>query len=395
MLDYPPSTFTHLEDSATGRRRDANTLATIDPDSGRALLARYDLDRASGSLDLETLRGRRSDLWRYAEVLPVLDRAFAVTLGEGWTPVLPALRTGRRLGLEHLVVKDEGRNPTGTFKARGMALAVSKAWELGATALAVPTAGNAGAALAAYAARAGLPAHVAMPADAPASIQAEVRSYGATLVKVDGLIHDAGKLIAEGCREHGWFGVATTKEPYRVEGKKTMGYELWEQYGGELPDVVLYPTGGGTGLIGMWKAWDELEAMGKIDSRRPRLIAVQSADCAPVVRAVTAGAETVDPWENAASVAPGIRVPRPFAGELVLQALRDTDGTAIAVPDDAIVPAMHRLAAADGFDACPEGAATLVALEQMVEDRMVDRDERIVLFNCGTGLKHPELRPAG
>lgn len=387
------STLSHLECSQTGARRDAEQLCTVDAGSGRPLLARYDLERAARTLELSSLKGRVPSLWRYREVLPIRTAGAVVSLGEGFTPLLQVPRLGRRLGLSRLMVKDEGRNPTGSFKARGLSVSVSRALELGAREVAVPTAGNAGAALAAYAARAGVPAHVAMPVDAPSSIQAEVRSYGARLHLVDGLIHDAGRLIARGCAEHGWFDMATTKEPYRLEGKKTMGYELWEQLGGELPEVVLYPTGGGTGLIGMWKAWDELEAMGKIDSRRPRLIAVQSTGCAPVVAAFEAGQERVADWPEASTVAPGIRVPRPFADDLILRALRETDGTAVAVEDGAILDAMHRLSALEGVDACPEGAATLAGLERLQERGLVGADERIVLFNCGSGLKHPELRP--
>ncbi|MEM1178129.1 MAG: threonine synthase [Acidobacteriota bacterium] len=389
------STLTHLECSITGVRRDADALATIDPESGRALVARYDLEKAAASLSLDALRGRVQSLWRYREVLPIRDGAFVVSLGEGWTPLLAAPRLGKRLGLTGLMVKDEGRNPTGSFKARGLSASVSRALELGARAVAVPTAGNAGAALSAYAARAGVPAHVAMPMDAPETIQAEVRAYGARLELIDGLIHDAGHWIAEGCREHGWFNMATTKEPYRLEGKKTMGYELWEQLGGELPDLVLYPTGGGTGLIGMWKAWDELEAMGKIDDRRPRLVAVQSTGCAPVVEAFERGADRVGPWPDAATLAPGIRVPKPFADDLILRAIRDTGGTAVSVEDEAILDAMVRLGADEGLDACPEGAATLAGLLALQAKGDVDADERIVLFNCGSGLKHPDLKPQG
>ncbi|MCG8459947.1 MAG: threonine synthase, partial [Holophagales bacterium] len=262
----PASTLLHLECSSTGRRHPADRLQNVDPESGRPLLARYDLEAAAGTLSLESLSRRRPGLWRYAEVLPVRDPGARVDLGEGGTPLLHLPRLGRRLGLERVYVKEEGRNPTGTFKARGMAVAVSRALELGARALAVPTAGNAGAALAAYAARAGLDAHVAMPIDAPKAVMDEVRAYGAHLRLVDGLIHDAGRVVAEGCREHGWFGVATLKEPYRLEGKKTMGYELFEQLGGRLPDAIVYPTGGGTGLIGMWKAFDEMEELGWIGS---------------------------------------------------------------------------------------------------------------------------------
>ncbi|MEM1203076.1 MAG: threonine synthase [Acidobacteriota bacterium] len=392
MASDSPSTFTHLECAITGRRHDAHQLATVCPESGRPLYARYDLERAKATFSLANLAGRRGDMWRYAEVMPVFAPELIVSLGEGWTPLLPAPRLGRVLGLGSLMIKDEGQNPTGTFKARGLSAAISKARELGALQVALPTAGNAGAAAAAYAARAGLGAQVAMPKDAPGATVAEARAYGAEVTLVDGLIHDAGRLVAEGCRRHGWFNVATTKEPYRVEGKKTMGYELWEQLGGELPDVILYPTGGGTGLIGMWKAFEELETMGLIGPQRPRMVAVQSTGCAPVVRAFEHRASRVDPWPEAETVAPGIRVPRPFADDLILDALYKSDGLAVAVEDAEILRAIPQMAKLEGVDACPEGAATLAALRRMVDRGQVGESERVVLFNCGTGLKHPELR---
>lgn len=402
------STLRHLECSATGEHHDAETLQTTSR-AGRPLLARYDLERAAETLSLGALRRRRHDMWRFAEVMPVRDPRHVVALGEGMTPLLAAPRLGAEMGsgLRHLWIKDEGHNPTGTFKARGLSAAVSRAVELGATAVALPTAGNAGAAASAYAARAGLECHVAMPRDAPESVQAEVRSYGAELTLVDGLIHDAGAFIAEGCREQGWLDLATLREPYRLEGKKTMGYELWEQFAGlevsdggtldgetpELPDVIVYPTGGGTGLIGMWKAFAELAEMGKIGSKRPRMISVQPEGCAPVVRAFEAGSTRCEPWEDAATVAPGIRVPRVFADDLVMAAIYESGGRAVAVSDDAIVDAMRRMGRLEGLDPAPEGAATLAALELLVEQGHVDPDEHIVLFDCGTGLKHPELRP--
>ena len=391
----PASSLIHLQCSRTGKTYEADQLLTVAPDSGRPLLARYDLEKAAETLSLESLAFRPRGMWRYSEVMPIQDPAHEVSLGEGSTPMLLCPRLGGELGLNGLWVKEEGRNPTGTFKARGLSAAVSRALELGARELAVPTAGNAGAALAAYAARAGLTAHVAMPKDAPKAVMDEVRAYGASLKLIDGLISDAGHWIAEGCRDHGWFNVATLKEPYRVEGKKTMGYELWEDFGGELPDLILYPTGGGTGLIGMWKAFDELEAMGKIGSARPRMVAVQSSGCAPIVKAVMEGADEAEVWQGAQTLAPGIRVPHAFADDLILQAVRDSGGTALAVEDEHIVEAMHRWSATEGIDPSPEGAATLCALEMLKERGEVGSDERVVLFNCGTGLKHPELRPQG
>jgi len=390
----PASTFSHLECSRSGQSYNPDELQTISPGSKRPLLARYDLEQAAQTLSLESLTRRPSGMWRYSEVMPVRDPANIVSLGEGSTPMLSCPRIGKDLGLDHLWVKAEGYNPTGTFKARGLSAAVSKALELGAHELAIPTAGNAGAALAAYAARAGLKAYVAMPKDAPETVMGEVRAYGGTLTLVDGLISDAGRLVAQGCAEKDWFNVATLKEPYRLEGKKTMGYELWEFFGGRLPDLILYPTGGGTGLIGMWKAFQELETMGLIGSERPRMVVVQATGCAPIVKAFDDKADEAEVWQGAQTLAPGIRVPHAFADDLILQAVRDSGGTALAVEDEEIVQAMRRLCATEGIDASPEGAATLCALEHMVKQGDVTKDEHVVLFNCGTGLKHPELRPA-
>ena len=393
MTKLPASTLTHLECSICGARHGCDELQTICRQCGRALFARYDLEAAKQTLTREGLGGREASMWRYAEVMPASELAGSVSLGEGMTPLLAAPRLGADLGCGDLLVKDEGGNPTGSFKARGIAAAMAMAKRLGVTDVGMPTAGNAGSAAAAYCAHSGITAHVAMPADTPAAIIQEVLNLGADLQLIDGLINDAGRIIAEGCREHGWFEMSTLKEPYRVEGKKTMGYELWEQLDGALPDVVLYPTGGGTGLIGMWKAFGELEAMGLIGSERPRMYVVQSDGCAPIVRAWNEGAERAEPWQDAATVAPGIRVPAPFADDLILQTLRESGGTAVAVPDEAIVPAMRRFGRLEGIDACPEGASTLIGLELLLADGSIRADERIVLFNTGTGLKHPELRP--
>ncbi len=393
MTKLPASTLTHLECSICGARHECDELQTICRECGRALFARYDLEAAKQTLTRDGLGGREASMWRYAEVMPASDLAGSVSLGEGMTPLLEAARLGAELGCGDLLVKDEGGNPTGSFKARGIAAAMAMAKRLGVTDVGMPTAGNAGSAAAAYCAHSGITAHVAMPADTPAAIIQEVLNLGADLQLIDGLINDAGRLIAEGCREHGWFEMSTLKEPYRVEGKKTMGYELWEQLDGVLPDVVLYPTGGGTGLIGMWKAFAELEEMGLIGSERPRMYVIQSDGCAPIVRAWNEGADRAEPWQDAATVAPGIRVPAPFADDLILQTLRESGGTAIAVPDGAIVPAMRRFGRLEGIDACPEGASTLLGLELLLADGSVQPGERIVLFNTGTGLKHPELRP--
>ena len=386
------STLTHLECSICGERHDADVVQYICRACGRALLARYDLARARRSFTRDALGGRVASLWRYAELLPVRDEAAVTTLGEGMTPLLRTPRLGEAIGASDLWVKDEGANPTGTFKARGIAVALSRAVELGVGDIGMPTAGNAGSAVAAYAARAGVRAHVAMPRDAPPAVIDEVRAYGAGLELVDGLIGDAARVITAGAAEHGWFEMATLKEPYRLEGKKTMGFELWEQFDGVLPDAILYPTGGGTGLIGMWKAFEELEALGLLGPARPRMIAVQADGCAPIVRAFQSGAERAEPWQDASTIAPGIRVPAPFADDLMLRVLRESDGDAVAVSDDEIRAAVREIAATEGIDACPEGAATLAGLKRLLAEDRIDGAARIVLFNTGTGLKHPELR---
>ena len=390
----PRSWLTHLACSICGAKHDADNPQTICAQCGRALEARYDLDAAHRTFDLARVRGRVSSLWRYTEVLPAVEAGRRISLGEGMTPLDAAPRLGGYMGLPALYIKDEGGNPTGSFKARGIAAAMAKAVELGITDIGMPTAGNAGAATAAYAARAGLKAHVAMPSDTPKTIIDETRAYGADVTLVDGLISDAGKLIALGCAQNGWFEMSTLKEPYRLEGKKTMGYELWEQFDGELPDVIFYPTGGGTGLIGMWKAFQELEEMGLWSGTRPRMIAVQSEGCAPIVRAFIDSEPRAKPWENAATIAPGIRVPSPFADDLILRAISESEGAALAVTDADIRDAIPEIATLEGIDACPEGAATLAGLRHALDRGLVGRDERIVLFNTGSGLKHPELRPA-
>ncbi len=328
-------------------------------------------------------------MWRYAELLP--EPGFEPSLGEGWTPLLRVAATARLLGLEHLLIKDESLNPTGSFKARGLSPAVAMARTLGARALALPSAGNAGSAAAAYGARAGLPVHVFLPEETPFSFLCEVQAYGAVLHRVEGHIGDAGRAMKERLSEEGWFDLSTLKEPYRVEGKKTMGYELAEQMGWTLPDAVLYPTGGGTGLVGMWKAFEEMEALGWIDAgRRPRMYAVQSDGCAPVVRAFEEGHDRIRPWEDPRTEASGIRVPAPFADKLILGVLRESGGGAVAVKESAIARAARDFAAREGILPAPEGAACLLALERLVESRAVRAPDRVVVFNTGTGLKYPE-----
>ena len=366
----------------------AEQLQTYCPACQSPLLARYDLAALREALSPETVSRRPKGLWRWAELLPVREARHRLTLGEGDTPLLPAPRLAERLGLQHLYIKDEAQNPTGTFKARGLAVAVARAVELGVRAFVIPTAGNAGGALAAYAARAGAEAHIFMPQDAPRVNQAEVQAAGASLTLVDGLISDAARLAAAEARKHGWFDVSTFKEPYRVEGKKTMGLEIAEAFGWSVPDVILYPTGGGTGLVGMWKAFAELEALGWIGPKRPRLISVQATGCAPVVRAFQEGAERARPWENAHTVAAGLRVPRVFADRLILRALRETNGLAVAVTDEEILAAQKEMARTEGIFPAPEGAATLAALHRLVAQGAIAPQERVVLFNTGSGLKY-------
>jgi threonine synthase len=381
-----PTTITHLECSRCGKHHAHDRLQNL-CDCGMPLVARYDLAAAKKTLTAENLARRAATMWRYEEVLP---GGAPVTLGEGMTPLVRCDRLSKRLGLTNLCIKDEGLNPTGSFKARGLSAAVTCAKALGAKTLAIPTAGNAGGALAAYAARAGLGAVVVMPADTPRCNVIECEAAGADVRKLNGLISDCGKYVAEHKDREGWFDVSTLKEPYRVEGKKTMGYELWEQLGGRLPDVIFYPTGGGVGMIGMAKAFDEMQTMGWIGAARPRMVVVQAAGCAPVVDAFAKGAETAEFCKNAYTIASGLRVPKPLGDFLLLNILRATRGTAIAVTDDEILAAGRELAAAEGIFAAPEGAATVVAARKLAAQKWLAPEETIVLFNTGTGYKYSE-----
>jgi threonine synthase len=381
---------THLECAACGLRHEARQLHNLCRECGKPLLVRYDLERAAATLTKENLRERRSDLWRYREALPVEHEENIVSLGEGWTPLLAARRLGKQLGLSDLYIKDESQNPTGSFKARGMTAAVSMAKELGARKLAVPSAGNAAGALAAYAARAGMEAHIFMPRDTPRANVVECEQTGAHVTLLDGLITDCGAEVGRRKEAEGWFDVSTLKEPYRVEGKKTLGYELAEQFGWELPDVIVYPTGGGTGLIGMWKAFDEMEAMGWIGKRRPRMVTVQAAGCAPIVRAFAEGKRFADEFPDAATTASGLRVPKAIGDFLILDALRASNGTAISVTDAELIAATREIGAAEGLFCAPEGAACLPALKRMLDAGAVEAGERIVLFNTGAGVKYLE-----
>jgi threonine synthase len=378
----------HLECTRCGVSYDPDRLWGLSPCCDKPLYARYDLERIGRTFRPDSLRGREPSLWRYAEVLPVRDPSYRVTLGEGLTPLLSAPRLARELGVKRLWLKDEGQNPTGSFKARGLGLAVSRAWELGVREVALPSAGNAGSAAAAYAAAAGLPCHVVVPSDTPRVIIEEIRSLGADLQLIEGLITDAGARVAEGVAAHGWFDLSTLREPYRVEGKKTMGYELFEQLAGRLPDVIVYPTGGGTGLVGMWKAFDEMERMGWIGTARPRMISVQASGCAPIVRAWEAGESAAEPWRDAHTYASGLRVPRAVGDFLMLDAIRASNGAAIAVDDDDMRAWVRRIGAATGVFAAPEGGAAAAALPHLLRRGLLSADEEIVLFITGSGLKY-------
>src|SRR5215213_1699646 len=384
-----PTFVTHLECSLTGERYEADRLHGLSR-AGRPLLVRYDLDGVRRALPREALAERPQLLWRYRELLPVRRPENVPSLGEVVTPLIPLPRIAGQLARGgELIVKDEGRLPTGSFKARGLALAVSMAKELGVKHMAMPTNGNAGSAMAAYCARAGMAATVFCPDDTPSVNVREIAMQGAQVFLVNGLIDDCGRLVAEGEKEIGWFNCSTLREPYRIEGKKTMGIELAEQLGWDVPDVIFYPTGGGTGLIGMWKAFAELEAIGFIGSKRPRMVAVQATGCAPMVRAFEAGDETALRWEGAHTIASGIRVPQAVGDFLILRAVRESGGFAIAVSDEAIMAAVESVARADGLLLCPEGGATIAAYKQALADGRVGRDDRVMLFNCATGLKYP------
>jgi threonine synthase len=385
------STLTHLECGKCGQTYDANQLMNLCPACGKPLLARYDLKKAAQTLTKEALKERPASLWRYEEVLPVQRDDARLMLGEGWTPLICAGTLGNEIGCPNTLIKDESLNPTGSFKARGLVMAVSRAYELGAKELAIPSAGNAAGAMSAYAAAAGLPAHVFMPADVPMTFRVECAQLGANVTLVDGLITDCGVKVREGAQAHGWFDVSTLKEPYRIEGKKTMGYEVAEQLGWTLPDVIIYPTGGGTGLIGMWKAFAEMEEMGLIGSKRPRMVTVQSTGCAPMVRAFEEGTEFAEMWKGAKTVADGLRVPAAVGDFLILEALRDSNGTALAIPDEEMIHYAKVMGKHTGIFPAPEGAATLAAQIHLLEQGWIKPSETVVLFNTGTGLKYSHL----
>ena len=385
---------THLECSLTGEKYPAGQLHNLSR-AGRPLLVRYDLDRVRGALDAETLAGRPADMWKWRELLPMPDVKTIISLGEPATPLIELARTAARAGATSVLVKDEGRLPTGSFKARGLAVAVSMARHFGVKRIAMPTNGNAGAALAAYGAAAGIETIVVCPAETPEINVRETAAYGARVYRADGQIDECGRLVGEGAAAGHWFDCSTLKEPYRLEGKKVMGLELAEQLGWRLPDAIFYPTGGGTGLIGMWKCFDELEAIGLIGPERPRMYAIQAGGCAPIVRAFEAGEEFATRWEGAATIATGIRVPKAVGDFLILRAVRESNGAAIAVEEDAIIEAVEDVARDDGMLLCPEGGAVVAGWRSALERGFVGKGERLVLFNCANGNKYPLPDRAG
>lgn len=389
MASSKTSYVSDLTCSGCGRVFSVHDILTFCPDCQSPILVNYDLAEARRFVDRSEIHARLKGMWRWHELLPVLDPQNMVSLGEGDTALLKLPHLEKSLGLENLFVKDESSNPTGSFKARGLSVAISKARELGIKKVIIPTAGNAGGAMAAYAARADMQAMIYMPKDTPRANIEESRMAGAEVVLVEGLISDAAGMAGVKAREEGWFDLSTFKEPYRTEGKKIMGYELAEAFGWTLPDVILYPTGGGTGLVGMWKAFAELEELGWLkDAKRPRMVSVQAAGCAPVVRAYESGAAFCDFWTNASTVASGLRVPKSFADSIILQDIRDSHGIALAVSDEELLASQHELCRAEGIFAAPEGAATLAALKKLIQQKWIDPQERIVLFNTGSGLKY-------
>ena len=385
------SFLTHLECTYCGKVFSSEEPHRLCDDCGKVLYPRYDISSARKSLKKEDLLYRSSNMWRYFEMMPIINESNIVTLGEGFTPIFKTGRLGERIGADHVLVKDEGINPTASFKARGLSAAVSKAKELGIMRLSMPSAGNAAGAMTSYAARAGMEAYVYMPKDAPEANKKEVLITGGNLTLVDGLISDAGVISRKKASELDLFDISTLQEPYRVEGKKTMGYEIAEQLNWQLPEVIVYPTGGGTGIVGMWKAFQEMEELGWIDSFRPRMFAVQSEGCAPIVRAFDGGDEFAEPWQDASTIAAGIRVPSAIGDYLILDALRTSNGGAVTVSDNEILNMMEVVASLEGLFICPEGAATAVALEKLVAEGTVSKSERSLLLNTGSGLKYLDV----
>ncbi len=389
------SAITHLECTLTGERFDASHPHRTNPANGKPLFARYDLDKAKATLTKDSLADRPRNIWRYREVMPVIDDDNIITLGEGGTPLLRAERLAEAVGMDTIYIKDEGVNPTGSFKARGLGAAVSKAKELGQRRLTMPSAGNAAGAMSAYAAAGGMEAHVFMPKDAPIANKVECEAYGAKLTLVDGFITDAGQMSQRAAEELGLFDVSTLREPYRAEGKKTMGYEIVEQMGFQVPDVIVYPTGGGTGIVGIWKAMDEMEQLGWIGSERPRMVCVQAEGCAPLVAAFEKGEEFAEPFPDPHTLAAGMRVPAAIGDFLVIRSVRESGGTAVTVSDEEMVDGLVKMARMEGVFAAPEGGATLAAMRKLVERGLIERDDRVVLLVTGNAHKYLDMLPAG
>jgi len=383
--------FSHLECGYCSKTYEADKLWNLCTECSKPLLARYDLLSAKKKLSKDELKNREPNLWRYNELLPVRDKKFILSLGEGFSPLFKAKRLGKELAFSNLYIKDEGLNPTTSFKARGLSVAISRAYELGVKEVSIPSAGNAAGAMSAYAALAGMKSYVFMPKDVPRPFISECKALGAEVTLIDGLITDCGKAAAEGVKKYGRFDISTLKEPYRIEGKKTMGYELAEQFDWNLPDVIIYPTGGGTGLIGMWKAFDEMEQLGWIDSQRPRMVTVQSSGCAPIVKAFEDNNEFADLWNDARTIADGLRVPAAVGDFLILNALRESNGTAIAVSDEEMLDAAKQIGRTQGIFTSPEGGATLAAFHKLREINWIKETETAVLFNTGSGHKYSHL----
>lgn len=382
------SFLSHLECGYCGRQYESEKLWNLCVECGKPLLARYNIEEAKKSFRKEVLKGRNENLWRYKEMLPVKNEINRISLNEGFTPLYKAVNLGKELKFENLYIKDEGVNPTTSFKARGLCMAISRAKELGVKEVSIPSAGNAAGAMSAYAALAGLKSFVFMPKDVPEPFIVECKALGAEVNLIDGLITDCGKVAAEGVKKFGRFDVSTLKEPYRVEGKKTMGYEVAEQMNWELPEVIIYPTGGGTGLVGMWKAFDEMEKLGWIGSKRPRMVTVQSTGCAPMVRAFEQNSEFAEPWQGAKTIADGLRVPAAVGDFLILRALRESNGTAVSVTDEDILENTNHIGRTQGIFAAPEGGATLAAFNKLRNSGWIKEQEKVVLFNTGSGHKY-------
>ncbi len=383
--------FSHLECSNCKKIFSTDQILNLCDECSKPLLAKYDLESASKDLDKSYLLNQPENMWRYSPLLPVKDNNFRLFLGEGFTPLFKAKRLGREVNHANLYIKDEGLNPSTSFKARGLSMAVSRAFELGVKEISIPSAGNAAGAMSSYAALAGIRAHVFMPKDVPLPFVAECKALGAEITLIDGLITDCGKAAAEGVKDFGWFDVSTLKEPYRIEGKKTMGYEIAEQMEWELPDVIIYPTGGGTGLIGMWKAFYEMEKIGWIDGKRPRMVSVQSEGCAPIIKAFNENTKHAELWQNASTIASGLRVPAAIGDFLILDAIRESNGTAVAVSDKDIMDCANLIGRTQGIFTAPEGGATLAAFNTLYKNGWIKENERVVLFNTGSGHKYFNL----